>query len=127
SCRSDLHRGPRSRPCAGAPGLASQAHLDLDAAREPQAVVSRRLRRTAQAAGIVVAAPIETSVIPIARRRESEIFPARSRPMPAPSAARVATTKPSSRGRRTNLLMMTSAVFRGEAKPAPLADGWSLA
>ena len=39
--------------------------------------------------------------------------------MPAPSAARVATTKASTGGRKTSLVMITSAVSLDEAKTTP--------
>ena len=64
--------------------------------------LSRRL--TAINAGTVVAAPMVTSVNPMAFRRGSGIFFESSKPMPAPSAARVATTKP-------NIGMLRTTVF----------------
>src|SRR5438132_49901 len=63
-----------------------------------------RLRNNAIAAGIVVAAPIETSVAPSARRRDSGIFDESSNPIPTPSAALVATMK-------ANVGLLSSKVF----------------
>jgi hypothetical protein len=63
-----------------------------------------RARNSAIAAGIVVAAPIETSVTPSARRRESENRVDKSKPIPAPSAALVATMN-------ANVGLLSSKVF----------------
>ena len=60
--------------------------------------VTLRLPNTDIAAGIVVAAPMATSVSPTARRRSAGMRSASSRPRPNPSAARVATTNPSNGG-----------------------------
>src|SRR3954470_19305290 len=58
-------------------------------------------------AGIVDAAPIVTSVTPIARRRCAGIFPDTSSPTPNASAARVATMRPNAGIFRVTLFIST--------------------
>jgi hypothetical protein len=57
------------------------------------------------AAGIVVAAPIDTSVNAIARRRDSGILFDSSNPSPAANAARVPTMNPNMGGVSTTVFM----------------------
>src|ERR1051325_2474831 len=76
-----------------------------------------RARSSAITAGIVVAAPIDTSVSPSARRRGSGTLLESNNPMPAPSAALVATMK-------ANVGLLSSKVFMitaGEAIATPAA------
>ena len=94
--------GTMSSPRSSASKAQSDATAD-DYAGSP-AIELLRLRNNAIAAGIVVAAPIETSVTPNARRRDSGIFDESSNPIPTPSAALVATMK-------ANVGLLSSKVF----------------
>lgn len=74
--------------------------------------------KTKSAAGIVVSAPMATSVMPTARRVLRGNLPAASKPMPAPSMARVPTMKKNCGFVRSTLFMMASGKPRCCNPPA---------
>jgi len=71
----------------------------------------RTLRSTDIAAGIVVAAPMATSVAPMTRRRSAGNRADSSKPIPMPSAARVLTMNPRVGRLRETLFMATFLVW----------------
>src|SRR5882672_9432353 len=71
----------------------------------------RTLRITEIAAGIVVAAPMATSILPIACRRVAGIRSDNRRAIPPASAARVPTTNANVGRLRTTFFIETSSVI----------------